>query len=268
LVKKIKYKKFFYVLAGIGLVIGLWHLTFLYQPAGTSLLPSPQATFEQIADLFYYQPRWKIWKLFSLEVFIDIGQTIGRMLVGYVFAILLGVTIGLILGRVKAFRLMFGGVIDFFRSIPVTALFPAFVLLVGVGSVSKVYMVFWACFFVICINTIYGVVQANPTRQRMAHLFGADNYDIFTKVIFFDALPQTFVGLRIALSYALIVSVLTEMVMGSKYGIGQKINDTYNNYQMDKMFAYLLITGLLGLALNKLFVYLEKKSSGWRQYDN
>lgn len=268
MLKKIKYKNLFYALTGIGLTVLLWQVIFLYQPKGTHLIASPAATLDQLGDLFYYPLTWKFWKFFLREIYTDIGQTLGRMLLGYAFAILLGVSIGLIFGRIKTIRLMFGGVIDFFRSIPVTALFPAFILLVGVGSFSKVYMIFWACFFVICINTIYGVLQANPTRQRMAHLFGANNFQIFTKVIFFDALPQTLVGLRIGLSYALIVSVLTEMSMGSKYGIGQKINDTYSSYQIDKMFAYLLITGLLGFGLNKLFVYFEKKLAGWKQYDN
>jgi ABC-type nitrate/sulfonate/bicarbonate transport system permease component len=247
-------------------VLLIWHLVYLYQPPHTHLIASPATTFRHLQDLFYYKPFWKFWKIFNNAVFQDIGATIGRTLLGFLYASVVGIIIGLVIGQVKQLRYMFGGVIDFFRSIPVTALIPAFTLLSGVGNSSMIYMVSWACFYVVCINCIYGTIQTNPMRKRMAKLFGASSFKVFTRIVFFDALPQIMVGLRIAISYALIVSVLAEMTMGSNHGIGQKINEVYSDYRIDVLFSYIFIIGIIGLSLNWLFLWVENKLAGWKSY--
>ena len=186
------------------------------------------------------------------------------MLAGYLLAVVFGISCGLMLGSFPLARKMFDSTIDFFRSIPVTALYPVFVLVFGIGSQSKIAMIFWASFFIICINTTYGVVQTNPIRRKMAQLYGANWFQVFSKVTFYDSLPQAMVGLRVALSYALIVSILTEMFMGSQYGIGTKITEAYNLYQIDAMFALILIMGALGYLLNIIFIKIEKRIVGWK----
>jgi NitT/TauT family transport system permease protein len=238
---------------GFLLVILLWQYAFATQQSGSYLIPSPFATFQKLISFFQ-----------EVSIFRDLYETLFRMLLGYFLAGIFGILVGLLLGSFPIAKQMFDSPIDFFRSIPVTALYPVFVLVFGIGSQSKIAMIFWASFFVVCINTIYGVVQTNPIRRKMAQLYGANWFQVFTKVTLFDALPATMVGLRVAVSYALIVSILTEMFMGSQYGIGAKITETYNLYQIDAMFALIIITGLLGYMLNILFVKIESKFVGWK----
>ncbi len=240
-------------LVGVGVIIFIWWYAFQNQKSGTYLIPSPVTTFVKLVSFF-----------FTGEIFIDLYETLYRMLTGYFLAGVFGVGCGLLLGSFPLARKMFDGTIDFFRSIPVTALYPFFVLIFGIGSQSKIAMIFWASFFIVVINTTYGVIQTNPIRRKMAELYGANWVQVFFKVTLYDSLPNAMVGLRVALSYALIVSILTEMFMGSEYGIGAKITEAYNLYQIDAMFALILITGMLGYLLNIIFVRIEKKLVGWK----
>jgi ABC-type nitrate/sulfonate/bicarbonate transport system permease component len=240
-------------LIGLTIIIIIWWYIYQRQKEGTYLVPSPINTFEKLYSLFL-----------TGTIFRDLYETLYRMLAGYVLASIVGISFGLLLGSFSVFRKMFSGIIDFFRSIPVTSLYPVFVLGFGIGSESKIAMIFWASFFIICINTTYGVIQTNPIRRKMALLYGASPYQIFTKVTFFDALPNAMVGLRVAISYALIVSILTEMFMGSEFGIGAKITEAYNLYQIDTMFALIIVTGMLGYLLNLLFSQSEKKLVAWK----
>lgn len=240
-------------LVGVGAIIFIWWYVFQNQKAGTYLIPSPIATFENLLSFFS-----------TGEIFVDLYETLYRMLTGYFLAGVFGIGCGLLLGSFPLARKMFDGTIDFFRSIPVTALYPVFVLVFGIGSNSKIAMVFWASFFIICINTTYGVMQTNPIRRKMAELYGANWIQVFFKVTLYDSLPQAMVGLRVAVSYALIISILTEMFMGSQYGIGAKISESYNLYQIDTMFALILIAGMMGYLLNIIFVRIEKKLVGWK----
>jgi NitT/TauT family transport system permease protein len=238
---------------GIALVLLLWWVAFHNQKHDTYLIPDPVTTFQKIGSLFV-----------SPMFYRDIGETLYRMLSGYFLAAFFGVGCGLLLGSFKTARRMFNSIIDFLRSIPVTALYPIFILVAGIGSESKIAMIFYASFFIITINTMYGVLQTNPVRRKMAQLYGANWFQIFTKVTLFDSLPYAMVGLRIAISYALIVAILTEFFMGSNYGLGQRITETFNLYQIDAMYAYIIIVGLLGYVLNLIFVRIEKKLVGWK----
>lgn len=250
---KITIRKYVLSLTGLILLILLWWIASLQQKPGTYLLPAPKATFEKLIGFFS-----------TGIVFRDLTETLSRMLGGFLLAAVLGTLTGMLLGSVAILRQMLESLMDFFRSIPVTALYPVFVLLFGIGTGSKIAMIFWACYFVISINTMYGVLQSNPIRRRMAGLYGARPFSIFTRITFFDALPYTMVGLRIGISYSLIVSILTEMFMGSQYGIGQRITESYNLYQIDALAAWIIIAGILGYLLNRLFVIIEKKSVGWK----
>jgi NitT/TauT family transport system permease protein len=185
------------------------------------------------------------------------------MLAGYLLAVLVGVIFGMLIGLNKTFYDSVIVLVDFFRSIPVTALYPVFVLFFGIGHSSKIFMVFWACLLIIILNSAYGVIQSKKLRVDMARLYGANKFQTFKWITFFDALPQTMIGLRVGISYALIVEILTEMFMGSKFGLGQRITDSYTRYSMDELFAFIFITGFIGYLFNTLFVKVERKLTFW-----
>jgi NitT/TauT family transport system permease protein len=240
------------VLYGWLLVLGAWAAVSYLFKVNTALLPAPHAVFASLGDIFH-----------SNGFTADLGSTLARALAGYLIAAVLGIVVGLLLGSFPFLYRMLCSPLDFFRSTPVTALYPMFVLFLGVQDMSKIAMTAWACFFVVAINSAYGVFHSNPVRTQMARLYGCSSWQTLRWVTFYEALPSIVVGLKVALSYALIVTVVCEMFMGSHYGLGQKINDSYTMYDMPKLFGYVFITGMVGYLANLIFAYFERRLLPW-----
>lgn len=202
-------------------------------------------------------------KLFSGNFWPHLWATIYRTLASFTLASLLGVTGGLILGANKTLYRMFAVIIDFFRSLPAPTLFPLFLLFFGIGDLSKIAVAAFLSFWIILINTVYGIWQTAPLRRQVGQVFRAKYYQILLYITVPDALPQIFVGLRVALSLSLIMIIVCEMMIGSQLGLGQRIFDSYVSYHIPQLYALILIVGLLGYTLNQLFVLAEKKLIHW-----
>ncbi len=233
-------------------LLAVWAIVSGVGLAPRVLLPTPAAAFSRLATL-----------LGPGGALPDIAATLRRWALGFVAGCLVGVPLGLALGGSRrVFRATFPSV-DFFRSLPVTALFPLFLLLFGIGDTAKVAMAFAATLPVVALNSAYGVVNARQARIRAARVFGATRFQIFRWVLFFEALPQTLVGVRTAVSLALIVVIVSEMFIGTKAGLGQRIFDAYTTNFTEELYAVLLIVGMLGYVLNVLFVQAERRLVPW-----
>ncbi|MBF0555212.1 MAG: ABC transporter permease [Nitrospirae bacterium] len=201
--------------------------------------------------------------IYSGDIKPDIEATTYRWAVGYALGTLVGVPIGIAFGLSKRLYESMEFLLDFFRSLPVTAIFPLFLLAFGIGNNSKIAMVFSAVIFVIILNSAYGIQHATKTRIRMAKSFGASNWQVFRMIVFFEALPGTLVGLRVALSLSLVVVIVSEMFIGTNLGIGQRIFDSYSTNSVSDLYALILFIGIIGYFLNKMFVFFEQKVVFW-----
>lgn len=233
-------------------LIALWWFAVTAGVANPLFLPSPVEVFKTLATL-----------LAKNQVTMDIFVTLTRTVAGFAVSALIGVFIGLLLGIDQRVYSYFEFVIDFLRSIPATALFPLFILFFGVGDVAKVTVVVFSCSLIILINTAYGVMNSQKTRLLMVQMYGATRYQRFMKVILPEALPQIFVGLRTAVSIALILVVVTEMFIGTTVGLGYRIYNAQLVYRTSEMYSAIFLTGILGYALNQCFVITEKKIIHW-----
>jgi ABC-type nitrate/sulfonate/bicarbonate transport system permease component len=233
-------------------VILAWLIVHRLGLLNPTLLPSFPDTLRQLFRLVY-----------TGSILQDFGESMGRMLVGYTLAALIGIPLGVLIGYFSRLYETFEIPLDFFRSLPVTTLYPLFVLLFGIGHSSKIAMVTAACVFVITLNTAYGVMQRKVARTQVALLFGASKLQLLREVLFWEALPQTLIGLRIAISYALIVEIVCEMFMGSQKGLGQRVFEAYNTYFIVELYAIILLVGLTGYFINKLFVIGESRVVHW-----
>jgi NitT/TauT family transport system permease protein len=234
------------------LLLLLWMLVSGLGVASPLLVPSPGAAFGRLYDL-----------LASGGIFPDIGASLKRWAAGYAIGCAVGVPVGLLIGSAPRVYRSTYPLLDFLRSLPVTALFPLFLLMFGIGDSSKMAMAFAATVFVVILNSAYGVLQAKPTRIRAAKVFGASRGQIFRWVTFYEALPQTMVGMRTALSLALIVVIVSEMFIGTEFGLGQRVFDAYTVNLIDDLYAVLLLTGFLGYLMNRAFVAVERRVVFW-----
>lgn len=193
----------------------------------------------------------------------DIENTIIRWFTGFILACIVSIPIGLLIGYSEKAYISTNFLIDFCRSLPVTAIFPLYLIVFGIGDASKIAMVFTVVFFVVLLSAIYGVRYSSPLKKEMSILFGANEWQIFRYVIFYEAIPQIMIGIRLSISLSLIVVIVSEMFIGTEHGIGQMIFDSYQNNVIDELYATILIAGTLGYLLNVIFYNLEKKIIFW-----
>ena len=240
------------ILIGILIIFLVWIVVYYSGIVSPALLASPFAAMAKVVTL-----------LLSGDLLEDIRLTGYRWLFGYVGGVVTGIPIGLFMGTSPLVAQLLEFPVDFFRSLPVTSLFPLFLLAFGIGDESKIAMVWVAVFFILVINSAYGAAQASKQKIQMAKTFGASNWQTFKDIIAWEAVPQIFVGMRIGLSTSLIVVIVSEMFMGTQYGLGQRVFDAYSKNVVDELYGVLILTGMAGYLLNKLFVLIERKVLFW-----
>lgn len=149
------------------------------------------------------------------------------------------------------------------RSIPATALVPLFLVFFGIGDTTKVFAGAFSSALVIALSVVAGLGAKNHTRQFIAKLYGVRSW---RKLLFTDlpeAAPQLFVGLRAGISLALILVVITEMLVSSNHGLGNVISMMRYTDDKPRLYAAILVTGVIGYACNRLLSLLENLVVHW-----
>lgn len=248
--KESKFKPSIFV--GPAIILFIWWLVTALGLVDTLFLVSPQVAFA------------KLWSLLvSGEILPDLWATLFRMLLGFGIAIAIGVPAGLLLGSSKKLYSYFEFVIDFFRSLPATALFPLFLLIFGIGDSAKIAVVVFIATWVIIINTAYGVFHTPKGRLRYLLTLKAKKSQIFREVTLPEATPHIVVGLRTALSLSLVVIIAVEMFIGTRVGLGQRIFDSQLTFRISELYATILLVGIIGYLLNKIFLSIETRFIHW-----
>ncbi len=216
------------------------------------LLPPPAATVGAL-----------ISGLAGGPLLLDFAVTVLRTLEAFVIAALVGVPLGVLLGsNERAYRSV-EFLIDFFRSTPSSALIPLFLLIFGVSDVNKVAIAAFGALLIVLFNSAYGVINARKQRVMAARVMGASRWQIFKDVLIWESLQPTFVGLRSAVSMALVIVIVAEMFIGSDNGLGHRIIDAQQVLNVKSMYAAILAAGALGYALNVLFLLIERRIVHW-----
>lgn len=247
-----KNKKIYYVLVPLFLIL-VWAFLSNLRIISPLFLPTPQAVFLEIIKLFS-----------SGEILPDIFFTLYRAFLGFIIACIIGVPLGLLMGYSDKIYHSLEFVVEFFRSIPATALFPLFILSFGIGDSSKIALTAWAAGLVLIINSMYGVHLGKELRIKSAKTMRISGFNLFRKIIFPEALPQIFSGMRIAISLSLVIVIVTEMFIGTNFGLGHRIIEAQLVYRISEMYATILITGILGFLINKCFILAEKRIVHWK----
>jgi ABC-type nitrate/sulfonate/bicarbonate transport system permease component len=241
-----------YSLIGIFTIISAWSALSFTHAINVLFLPTPLTVSRRLIEL-----------ISSGEILVDLLSSVYRLAVGFSLGILIGVPVGILMGYSRKVYHTLELSVEFFRSIPVMALFPLFLLFFGLGDTAKFWIAAWSSSFIIMVNTLYGVVNSRKTRQMVAKTMGANQYQILTKIVIPEALPNIFVGLRTGLSIALIVVVMSEMFMGTRVGLGQRIYNSWLLYHIPDMYVGILVAGLLGYFLNKMIIFVQKRLVHW-----
>jgi len=230
----------------------IWALVSAFNLIDVFFLPSPWTTINELWNLLY-----------SKSIFPDVYATLYRITVAFGLSVIIGVPIGILLGSSEKIYRSVEFLIDFFRSTAPLALFPLFLIIFGISDASKIAVSVFTASILIIFNVAYGIIHAKRTRRLAAQIMGATKAQIFIHIMIWEGLPQTFTGLRTALSWIMAVIVATEMFVGSSTGLGHKIIDFQITYNLPGVYATILLTGFIGYLLNLLFVIIEKRFLHW-----
>jgi sulfonate transport system permease protein len=249
--RKVDWGKLLPFIGPIALFI-VWDLVVRFGLIKVVLLPTPAAT---LGALFT--------GLAGGPLLTDFLVTVSRTLQAFVIAAVVGVPLGVLLGsNERAYRSV-EFLIDFFRSTPSSALIPLFLLIFGVSDVNKVAIAAFGALLIVLFNSAYGVINARKQRVMAARVMGASRWQIFKDVLIWESLQPTFVGLRSAVSMALVIVIVAEMFIGSDSGLGHRIIDAQQVLNVKSMYAAILAAGALGYALNVVFLIVERRIVHW-----
>ena len=219
------------------------------------------------AGIFFFPPLLEILHAFYdnwifSRVISDVLPSLARMLAGYGIAVVLALAAGVCLGLSNLLYRTSLPVIEFVRAVPVVALIPFAILVFGIDSGMKVFIIVVGCIWPILLNTIDGIRSLNETLRDTARLYRLTPWERLRFVVLPAASPQIFAGLRTGMSLAVILMVISEMV-ASTNGIGFFVIQAQRTFAIGDMWSGIVLLGLLGFALNTLLLWVERWLLAW-----
>lgn len=179
------------------------------------------------------------------EFYVHIYHSLQRILMGYALAVVIGVTLGVLMGRSRFAEDVILPYIEILRPIPAVAWIPLAILMMPSEQASIVYITFLGAVFPIVLNTVHGVEQTPKVLVRAARSLGASNASIMRHVILPGALPSISAGLAIGMGVAWF-SLLAGEIISGQYGIGYFTWSAYTLIEYPKIIIGMLVIGLLG----------------------
>lgn len=220
------------------------------------------ATRLGLIDPLFLPPLSRVFGAFwetvqSGEFFGHLVPSLSRALRGYLLAAALAVPLGFLFGWSRRVREYLGSVVEVLRPVPPISLIPLAILWLGIGDLSKVGIIAWACSWPIFLNSILGVQSINPVLIKSAMIMEIRGVRFFRMILLPASLPQVFTGFRISLAIALIVLVAAEMV-GADRGLGYLILESERTFRSPMMFVGIISIAVIGYLLNELILWVER----------
>ena len=216
---------------------------------------------------YFSRPSLVAAKLFAIfadgSILRHISVTMTEIISGYLLGTVVGLALGIVLGRSVFLSSVLQPFIIGLYSIPKIALAPVFIVWLGLGIASKIAVVFLATFFLVFFNTYAGLLGVNEELVRLARLMGASWPQTFGRVILPAAAGQIFLGLKTAVPYAVIGAVIGEYI-GSSEGLGYYILYASQTFDAPALFAGILILVAIVFVVNTGLARLEAKLIRWR----
>jgi len=194
--------------------------------------------------------------------FSDVLPSLGRLGLSIVLAILIGVGLGVLVGSNRWLRELLEPIFEFFRAIPPPMIVPLLIMVIGGGDGMKIFVITLGSMWPILLNTIEGVRAVDSVQKETARSFQLTGPERLTFITLPSASPQIMAGIRQALSVALILMVISEMVLASS-GLGYRIEVFKQNYEYAAMWSIIVLLGLIGVLLAVLFQIAERIVLNW-----
>jgi taurine transport system permease protein len=246
----------FWSILSVIVVLLLWTASSLFEWTDPIFLPGPQsvwAEFIQISSEGYRNTTLQehIW------------ASLVRILWGFGLGCIVGIPLGFAMGLSNVLRGIFDPIVEFFRPIPPLAFIPLVILWVGIGEESKVLLLFLAALWIMAIAARSGVLSVKLCKVHAAYSLGASKWQILRYVILPNALPEIFIGMRVALGVCWGTLVAAEL-LGAQEGLGQMIWVAQKFFRTEIVMIGIILIGVIGVAMDALMRLIEGWLIPWR----
>ncbi len=199
---------------------------------------------------------------FSKTILTHLFASMQRVYGGFFLAALIGIPLGLAIGKIMLFKQLLDPTLSLLRPIPVTAWLPLSMVFFGLGPRSAVFLVFLGAFYPILLNTIFGVRSVDPRLFEAANMLGCDGARLFRQVVLPASLPSIFTGLRLGHGFAWILIVVGEMT-GVPTGLGSVIMDGRTLSRADLVITGMIVIGVAGFLCDRVIVSINNRVLRW-----
>jgi len=242
-----------YRLLAVFLFLLLWEVISRLKLVNSIFLPP----FTKVLEALY--------KLaLSGELVKHLSVSLWRSLMGFTLGLGFAIPFGLAIGWFRKFERFIDPLIQLFRNLPVLALLPVFVMIFGIGEISKIAVIFWGVLWSVLLNTIAGVKSVEPQLIKAARSMGTPGVVLFIRVILPGALPSIFTGIRISATTSILILIAAEMI-GASRGLGYALYFYQANFKTPEMYSIIVIMALLGLSINYLLINIEATAFRWKE---
>ena len=239
----------------VGAALALWEAAARSGLWSPLLFPSLVKIFQQL--VFFFSS-----SLLLTEAWTSLTRALG----GFSLAAVCGILLGIVMGRSQLVAAILDPLFSGTYAVPKLALFPIFIFVFGIGSLSKVALVFLECLYPIVVMTYHGARDVNRALLWSAQNMGASRATILRRVVIPATTPYIFAGFRVAVPVAMIVVVITEMV-SSADGLGYQVIYALSSLRTDRMLAVVVVIAALGYLLDKAVVLARDRLIYWEKLD-
>jgi len=239
-------KKYIYAVISFSLIVLLWQMVVVFSGWSVQVFPGPLVVFYSFIELV------SNGALFNHSV-----ASLYRVTTGFYLGAVLGVPLGIILGRSVTVKQLVNPVIQFLRPISPLAWIPLSMLWFGLGDKPAIFLIFLSSFFPIVVATTIAVNSINPIYFQVASNFNLSRLEMLTKIVVPAIIPEVVTALRLTIAIAWLVVVAAEMI-AVQSGLGYLILDSRNALRMDYVMVAMIVIGLIGLLLDFIMYKLGK----------
>lgn len=229
----------------------VWELVTRTGIVSPRFLPPVSAIFVEEARLFA-----------GSDIYHHMFVSLLRAFSGLGIAIVFGVTVGILMARLAVVRIVLNPIVQLFYPLPKSALIPVMIIWLGIGSASKITLIFIGCMVPVIISTFNGARGVEEILIWSARSLGADDRAILREVILPAAMPQILGGIRVALATCFLLLVSSELLI-SNDGLGYYIGILGENGSYPTMFAVIFIVIAIGFSADRLYLKLIDRMIAW-----
>jgi NitT/TauT family transport system permease protein len=240
-------------LGGFAALFALWAWASHRESMNPVFVPTPEAVLRAARGLFADEKLW-----------LDLKLSLFRVTAGFLLAAAMGVPLGLWMGSFEVVEAVVQPIVEFVRYVPVPALIPILMVLFGIDELSKIALIWVGTFFQLVLMVADEVRRVPDNLLQVSYTLGARRGEVIRRVLWPAARPGIFDALRLCNGWAWTYVVVAELVAANE-GLGYRILKFSRFLQTPQMWVYVILLGLIGLALDAVFRALNRRLFHWAE---